>query len=47
VNRGTVEVAEILIVELRPSCSAALIMSVAPKQSIRAGDVARIKILKS
>ena len=47
VTRGTVEVAEVLLVELRPTCSAALIVSVSPKQSIRPGDVASIKVLKS
>jgi hypothetical protein len=46
-TRGTTEIAEVVLVELRPTCSAALIMSVAPKQSIRAGDVASIKILKT
>ncbi len=47
VTRGRTEIAEVLLVELRPSCSAALILSVAPKQSIRAGDSAAIKILQS
>ena len=47
VTRGTTEVAEVLLVELRPTCSAALIVSVAPRQSIRAGDTAAIKVLKS
>ena len=47
ISRGTTEVAEVLLVELRPTCSAALILSVAPKQAIRAGDVASIKVLKS
>jgi hypothetical protein len=47
VTRGATEVAEILLVELRPTCSAALIVTVAPKQSIRAGDIASIKVLKS
>ena len=47
VTRGTTEIAEVLLVDLRPMCSAALILSVAPKQSIRAGDSAAIKILKT
>ena len=47
VTRGAIEIAEVLLVELRPACSAALILSVAPKQSIRAGDVASIKVLKT
>jgi len=38
---------EVLLVEIRPNCSAALITSVAPKQSSRAGDAASIKILKT
>ncbi|MSU64860.1 MAG: hypothetical protein EXS38_01875 [Opitutus sp.] len=46
VMRDNSEIAEILLVELRPTCSAALIMALTPKQSIRAGDLARIKILK-
>ena len=47
ITRGTAEIAEVLLVDLRPTCSAALILSVAPKQSIRTGDVASIKILKT
>jgi len=47
VTRGATAIAEVLLVDLRPTCSAALILSVAPKQSIRAGDVASIKVLKS
>jgi hypothetical protein len=47
VTRGATDIAEILVVELRPTCSAALIVSVAPKQSIHAGDSASIKVLKS
>ena len=46
VTRGTTEIAEVLLVELRPNCSAALILSVAAKQVIRAGDSAAIKVLK-
>jgi hypothetical protein len=47
VTRAGNAIAEVLLVDLRPTCSAALILSVVPKQSIRAGDVASIKILKS
>ena len=47
ITRDGAEVAEVLLVELRPTCSAALITSLAPKQSIRAGDVASLKILKT
>src|ERR1044071_520364 len=34
VTRGTTEIAEVLLVELRPQSSAALILSVAPQPSI-------------
>ena len=47
VTRGGADIAEVLLVELRPTCGAALIMSIAPRQSIHAGDVATVKILKS
>ena len=47
ITRGATEVAEVLLVEVRPTCSAALITSLAPKQSIHAGDVAALKILKT
>ena len=47
ITRGTTEIAEVLLVELRPTCSAALILSLAPQQSIRAGDLATVKVLKS
>ena len=43
---ATTEIGEILLVELRPGHSAALIVSVVAKQSIRAGDVATVKTLK-
>lgn len=46
VTRGDREIAEILLVELRPTCSAALILSLASRQSIRTGDVAAIKVHK-
>jgi hypothetical protein len=47
VTRGATEVAEILLVELRPTSSSALILNVTPKQAIRVGDVATVKVLKS
>ena len=47
ITRGTIEVAEVLLVELRPTCAAALITNLAAGQSIRAGDVASLKILKT
>jgi len=47
VTRGAVPVAEILLVELRPTCCAAVILSLEPRQSIHAGDFARMKTLKT
>jgi hypothetical protein len=47
VTRGSSDIAEVILVEIRPSHSAALIVNMAPKQSIRAGDSASIKILKT
>lgn len=47
VTRGPLDIAEVIVVDLRPAHSAALIMNVAPKQSIRAGDTASIKVLKT
>ena len=47
VTRAGAPVGEILLVELRPTCCAALILSLEPKQSIRAGDLAGMKILKT
>ena len=47
ITRDRTTIAEVLLVELRPMCSAALILSVTPKQSIRAGDTAAIKVLKT
>ena len=47
VTRGSADIAEILLVEVRPTCSAGLILSVASQQSIHAGDAAAIKILKT
>ena len=47
VTRGATEIAEILLVELRPSHAAALILGVVPRHSIRPGDIASVKILKT
>ena len=47
VMRGSTDIAEVLLVEVRPTSSAALITSLAPKQSIHAGDVAAPKIFKT
>jgi len=45
--RGTTEIAEVVLVDLRSTCSSALILSLAARQSIRQGDIASLKILKS
>ncbi len=45
IRRG-VEVAEIILVELRPRAGAALILQLAPGQSIQVGDTATVKTLK-
>jgi hypothetical protein len=47
VTRAGLEVAELLLVEIRPQHSAALIVGLAPRQAIRAGDAVHIKLLKS
>jgi hypothetical protein len=47
VTRGRAEIAELLLVDLRPAHSAALIATVAPRQSIRPGDSVAIKTVKS
>lgn len=47
VVRGGSEIAEIVLVDLRPRASAGLILRLAPDQSIRAGDVATVKTLKA
>lgn len=47
VTRNGAAVAEVLLVDLRPACASALIVSLAPGQSVRAGDVASVKILKT
>ena len=46
-SRASAGVAEIQLVDLRPGCGSALILSVAPGQSIRPGDTVSIKVLKS
>jgi hypothetical protein len=46
VTRGGVEVAEIVLVDLRLRASAGLILQLAPGQSIQAGDTATVKTLK-
>jgi hypothetical protein len=47
VTRGASDIAEIILVDLRPSCGSALIVSLSPGQSIRKGDLASVKILKT
>ena len=46
ITRGGTEVAEVLLVELRPACASALITNLAPGQRLRSGDVASRKLLK-
>ena len=47
ITRGGSEIAEVILVELRSTCGAALIVNLSPGQSIQVGDVASVKILKS
>ncbi|HTJ79022.1 MAG TPA: hypothetical protein VL357_08500 [Rariglobus sp.] len=47
ITRGNTDVAEIVLVDLRPHAGAALILQLAPGQSIRPGDVATVKTLKA
>lgn len=47
VDRGAIEVAEVVLVELRPSWASALILTVSPSQSIRMGDAVSVKVHKS
>jgi hypothetical protein len=46
VVRGNVQIAEIVLVDLRPRAAAGLILQLAPAQSIRPGDTATVKTLK-
>jgi hypothetical protein len=46
ISRAGQDIAEIVLVELRPRAGAALILELSPGQSIRAGDVATVKTLK-
>jgi len=47
ITRAATTVADVQLVGLRSNCSAALILNLAPGQSIRAGDLASVKILKT
>jgi hypothetical protein len=46
VTRAGTQIAEVVLVELRPRAGAALILHLVPDQSIRAGDTATVKTLK-
>jgi hypothetical protein len=46
IMRADALVAEVILVELRPTCAAALILDLAPGQAVRAGDLATVKTLK-
>jgi hypothetical protein len=45
ISRDRTPVAEVVLVGLRRSCSAALILELAPGQSIHPGDLATVKTL--
>jgi len=47
VTRGALSVGDVLLVELRPTAAAALILSLAPNQAILSGDRIAVKVLKS
>lgn len=47
VIRGQAEVAEVILVDLRPQSSVALILKMAAKESIRARDLIVLKVFKS
>jgi len=47
VTRGQAEVAEVVLVDLRPQSSVALILRMADNDSIRARDLVAIKVFKS
>ena len=47
IMRGDREIAEVILVQIRPNHSAALIANIGPRQAIRVGDSARIKLLRS
>jgi hypothetical protein len=46
ITRSGVKVAEVVLVELRPRASAAIILQLIPGQTIRSGDTATVKTLK-
>lgn len=47
VTRAGAPVAEVILVELRAHCASALILDLVPGQSIRSGDTAQVKVLKT
>jgi hypothetical protein len=47
ITRGNADIAEVLLVELRDHASAALILTLTPTQSVRAGDLATVKTFKT
>jgi hypothetical protein len=47
ITRGGADIADIILVDLRTNCGSALIVSLSPGQSIRRGDVASVKVLKT
>ena len=47
VTRGALSVGDVLLVELRPTAAAALIVSLTPNQAILSGDQVAVKVLKS
>jgi len=46
ITRSGVKIAEVILVELRPRASAAIIIKLIPGQTIRSGDTANVKTLK-
>ncbi len=46
ITRSGVKIAEVVLVELRPRASAAIIINLLPGQTIRSGDTANVKTLK-
>jgi len=46
ITRSGIKIAEVILVELRPRASAALIIQLLPGQTIRSGDTATVKTLK-
>ncbi|MCS6244568.1 MAG: hypothetical protein H2172_12010 [Opitutus sp.] len=46
IMRSGVKIAEVVLVELRPRASAAIIIHLLPGQTIRSGDTANVKTLK-